>query len=114
MLTSASTDIFSFSQPVVVVLCPHTERARYLTLLHTCHVAVTSEAGLAFQSLCCANPALVIVDGDGQDDRAVVCDAVKAITPAPPTLLVTLSQPEGAGQVIDRCDSILLKPFAPA
>ena len=69
-----------------------------------------SEPGLVFQSLCSANPSLVIVDGDGQDYAG---DAAKAITPAPPTLLVTLSQPEGAGQVIDRCDSMLLMPFAP-
>ena len=41
-------------------------------------------------------------------------DAANSAVPVASSILVTLSQPEVAGQVIGKCDSILLKPFAPS
>src|SRR5262245_38988535 len=104
MPTAYSTS--PLSQPDCIVLCPESETARYRTpLMQTCHVAITSSPGAIIQYLSRAKPALLIVDGDRDDYGVPVCDAAKAV-PRPPSVLVTLSQPEPAGQVIDRCDSI--------
>jgi len=47
---------------------------------------------------------LLIVDADAQDSVAV-CDAARAIS-TPPSLLVTLTNPEAAERGVDRCDSV--------
>jgi DNA-binding response OmpR family regulator len=97
----------------IVVLCPEAETARYRApLAQTCHVATTASPEAAIQYLTRVKPSLLIVDGDRNDFGVPVCDAANAFAPVP-SILVTLSQPEAAGQVIDRCDSVLLKPFAP-
>ena len=75
------------------------------------HVAVTSSPEALIQYLSRAKPSVLIVDGDGDDRGLPVCDAAKAVAPTP-SVLVTLSEPDAAGQVIDKCDSILLKPFS--
>jgi hypothetical protein len=54
----------------------------------------------------------MIVDADRDDHGVPVLDAANAAVPVATSILVTLSQPEVAGHVIDKCDSILLKPFA--
>src|SRR5262245_13248166 len=112
MLTPQATS--PSPQADVVVLCPEAETARYrMPLMQTCRVAFTVSPEAVIQYLSRVKPSLLIVDGDRNDLGVSACDAARVV-PAAPSILVTLSQPEAAGQVIDKCDSILLKPFAPS
>jgi hypothetical protein len=97
----------------VLVLCPELEAGRYRApLAESCRIAVTSSRDAAVQYLARATPSVVVIDGDVEEAGAGVYEVAKSAA-APPALLVTLSTPEAAGAVIDKCDSILLKPFAP-
>jgi DNA-binding response OmpR family regulator len=98
----------------VVVCCPDDFADLYRTPLQlTCRVAATSSAETAMRYMSRTSADLLIVDGDRDDVGSSLCQQARAVRPAPPLVLVTMSNPAGAGQVIDRCDSVLLKPFAP-
>ena len=93
-------------------MCPDDIAAHYKAPLRAYHLAVTSSAEVAIQYVLRAIPPLLVVDGDRDDAGLGICESARS-APAPPSVLVTLSQAEAAGRVIDKCDSILLKPFAP-
>lgn len=97
----------------IVVLCPQAVADQYCAPLAAAHRMSTTESpDVAVEYLTRTQAPLLIVDGDLQ----VSCDLCRRsrdLAVAKPAVLVTLSEPAAAGQVIDLCDSILLKPFAP-
>lgn len=98
----------------VVVFCPDDLANLYRNPLQlTCRVAATSSAETAMRYMSRTSADLFIVDGDRDDVGSSLCEQARAVRPTPPLVLVTMSDPAGAGQIIDRCDSVLLKPFAP-
>ena len=99
--------------PNILVVCPEQMAAHYKApLAGEYRVAVTSSPEVAIQFLArTTHLPVLVVDGDGHDGGAGVCETARSV-PAPPLVLLTLSKPDAAGRVIDKCDSILLKPFA--
>jgi len=100
--------------PNILVVCPEQMAVHYKApLAGEYRVAVTSSPDVAVQFLArTTHLPVLVVDGDGHDGGAGVCETARSV-PAPPLVLLTLSKPDAAGRVIDKCDSILLKPFAP-
>jgi hypothetical protein len=98
----------------VLVLCPPLEARLYRKpLAPTCRVKTTPSADAALESVIQYEPPLLIVDGDAdQSGPGVFCDIVRRL-PTPPAVLVTPITPDHAAQVVDKCDSILFKPFRP-
>lgn len=100
--------------PNILVVCPEQMAAHYKTpLAGDYRVAVTSSPDVAVQFLArTTHLPVLVVDGDANDGGAGVCETARSVRSSP-LVLLTLSKPDVAGRVIDKCDSILLKPFAP-
>ena len=100
--------------PNILVVCPEQMAAHYKApLAAEYRVAITSSPDVAVQFLArTTHLPVLVVDGDGHDGGAGVCEIARSVA-ASPLVLLTLSKPDAAGRVIDKCDSILLKPFAP-
>src|ERR1044071_7775064 len=100
--------------PNILVVCPEQMAAHYKApLAGEYRVAVTTSPEVAIQFLArTTHLPVLVVDGDGHDGGAGVCETARSAA-TPPLVLLTLSKPDVAGRVIDKCDSILLKPFAP-
>ena len=102
------------SSPVdVVVLCAEGSAAEYRSSLRSlCRVATTQSPSVVVDYVMRTMSPLLILDDEQHDALTDVCRGLHAVE-NPPALLITLSHPEAAGEVIDVCESILLKPFAP-
>jgi hypothetical protein len=113
MLTADTAAPLPVPSVGVLVVCPNELVDQYRAPLHAiCRVATTASPEVAVQYVDRAKPTLVIVDGD-RTNAAWTCETMTSARTERPSILVTVTRPEVAGQVIDKCDSILLKPFAP-
>ena len=98
----------------IVVLCEETQTPGYRAPLQSLgRVLTTPSSAAAVEALTRTRSPLLIVDGDHQEHPVDVCAQARRLQPLIPSILVTVSRPEAAGNIIDVCESILLKPFAP-
>lgn len=98
----------------VLVLCSDIASVQYRSPLRSlCHVATTQSASAVLDYAVRSRPSLLILDDEQHDGMMSICQRLREGATTPSSILITLSQPEKASDVIDVCNSILLKPFAP-
>jgi hypothetical protein len=96
----------------VVVVCPDPLVWEYRSPLQSiCRVATTTSPEVAITYLTRTRSSVLIVDADSQDGH--LGQRARDLISDPPAVLITLSEPDGAGPLLNECDSILIKPFAP-